>query len=420
MRRPSKNSPPKLYPDSQRLIALARETVNAASRLEKRVWESSMDTVIQKLLNTRRQEALDAALDHLFKVEIDAYDALLQTIEAASESCTMEHEGVQYDVLLVAAPVLAWTRFAIPHGPIAAETHQALTTQMLAHVLAPEARLFIAPQLFAIDHLPYSHTQTAALTRHLGKVLFKGTAYLPLQTLQEIPPFLADTRYLLAAVAAPVGQPLFCWQDAQDPLVASDLRETALKAWQQQGGPNVARMLPGCGIELMLPESFFGACRKADLQIRPASIRAGVHYLTQTLNIEPSGLRAVVAPFGEMSSDAPVSEYRIGFATGDSNDIIYGVVWPLYGQEDAGDNEAGEMPDGIGAAGLSAGVRQTAIEQIVALLEQHGVACDKRHSERFPLEYCDDCGAPLFADAAGELVHAEMPEDAPQDVVRLH
>lgn len=421
MRRSSKNSPPKLYPDSQRLIALAREMVKAASRLETRVWESGMDTVIQKLLKTRRQEALDAALDYLFKTEINAYDALLQTVEAASESCTVEHEGVQYDVLLIAAPILAWTRFAIPHGTIQPETQQALTTQMMAHVLAPDVRVFVAPQLFSIDHLPYSHTQTATVTRHLAKVLFKGATYRALETLQEIPPFLADTRYLLAAVAAPVGAPLFCWQNTQDPLVAAELREGALNAWQQQGGPNVARLLPGCGIELMLPESFFAACRKADLQIRPASIRAAVHYLTQTLGIEPSALRAIVAPFGEMSSTAPASEYRVGFATKDSNDIIYGIVWPLYGQEDAGDIETGEMPEEIvDASRFPAGARQTAIDEILALLEQHGVMCDKQHAERFPLEYCDDCGAPLFADNAGELVHAEMPEDAPQGVARLH
>jgi uncharacterized protein YuzB (UPF0349 family) len=28
----------------------------------------------------------------------------------------------------------------------------------------------------------------------------------------------------------------------------------------------------------------------------------------------------------------------------------------------------------------------------------------------FPLEFCDDCGAPLYPNAEGELVHAEMPE----------
>ena len=421
MRRPSKNSPPKLYPDSQRLIALAREIVNAASRLERRVWEGSMDVVIQKLLKTGRQEALDAALDHLFKSEINAYDALLQTIEAASESCTLEHDGVSYDVLLIAAPVLAWTRFAIPHGPISPDIQLALTVQLTAHVLAPDVRVFVAPQLFSIDQLPYSHTQTSVVTHHLAKNALTGADYRPLPTLQETPPFLADTRYLLAAVAAPAGSPLFCWQTAQNPLAAVELRVGALKAWQEQGGANVARLLPGCGIELMLPESFFAACRKADEKIRPASIRAAVHYLTHTLGIEPSSLRAVIAPFGEMSSVAPASEFRVAFATRDSNDIVYGIVWPLYGQEEAGDDYVAEMADDTASsADFDAATPNSAIDEILALLKEHGVVCEKRHQERFPLEYCDDCGAPLFADAAGELVHAEMPEDAPQGTTHLH
>jgi hypothetical protein len=37
------------------------------------------------------------------------------------------------------------------------------------------------------------------------------------------------------------------------------------------------------------------------------------------------------------------------------------------------------------------------------------------HAQRFPLEYCDDCGAPLFPNPAGHAVHAEAPEgDAEQ------
>jgi uncharacterized protein YuzB (UPF0349 family) len=37
-----------------------------------------------------------------------------------------------------------------------------------------------------------------------------------------------------------------------------------------------------------------------------------------------------------------------------------------------------------------------------------------------PLEYCDDCGAPLFPNPEGENVHAEMPEDMQDTPARLH
>ena len=37
-----------------------------------------------------------------------------------------------------------------------------------------------------------------------------------------------------------------------------------------------------------------------------------------------------------------------------------------------------------------------------------------------PMEYCDDCGAPLFPNAEGENMHTEMPEDMQDAPVHLH
>ena len=408
MRRPSKFFPNKLSADSQRLISLAQETAKATSRLERRVWENSMDAIAQKLLKGKRQEAIDAALDHLFKSELSAYDLLLQTVEAASESCTLEHEGEQYDVLLIAAPILAWTRFSIPSGPIPEDMQRILANHLSAHVLAQDTRIAIAPILFAIDQLPFTHSDTFAITKNLAHAALQGITYHATGDQPETAPFLADTRYLLAAVAAPTGKPLFRWQTAQTPASAATQRAEALTQWQAQGGPNVARLLTGCNIELLLPEAYFAACRKADMQIRPASIRAAVHYLTETLSLAPADLCAVVAGFGDLSSGSPLSEYRVGFASKQSNDIIYGIVWPLYGQEETEE----EMPLLLSTSTDQNGSKAP-IEEILALLHEAGVTCDKHHQERFPMEFCDDCGAPLFADSTGNLVHAEMPEDAP-------
>jgi hypothetical protein len=46
------------------------------------------------------------------------------------------------------------------------------------------------------------------------------------------------------------------------------------------------------------------------------------------------------------------------------------------------------------------------------LLKETGITDIRRHAGRFEPEYCDDCGVPLYADPLGEIVHAEMPEDA--------
>ena len=44
----------------------------------------------------------------------------------------------------------------------------------------------------------------------------------------------------------------------------------------------------------------------------------------------------------------------------------------------------------------------------------------KKLSGTFTPEYCEDCGAPLFANADGEIVHAELPEEADTHVAHFH
>ncbi len=194
-------------------------------------------------------------------------------------------------------------------------------------------------------------------------------------------------------------------------------RTAALEQWRTQATPSVTRLLPGCGIELLLPEAYYVACREADKLIRPVSVRAAVHYLTHTLTLEPSELRAVVAGFSEEAAEGQIDEYRVGFTLRQSPEVIYGIVWPLYGQED----EDGTPIEGLLNAGIGGLDKQkTPIEEIIEHLNAAGVTLIKRHNERYVAEFCDDCGAPLFADPAGELVHAEMPEDTPQGSEHFH
>jgi len=40
--------------------------------------------------------------------------------------------------------------------------------------------------------------------------------------------------------------------------------------------------------------------------------------------------------------------------------------------------------------------------------------------QRFPLEFCDDCGAPLYPNEDGEPVHPEMPEQPASPSAHLH
>lgn len=394
-------SPQRLSPDAERLVADALSLAASGSRLEDVFWERRLSGRLARLLKNGSQSSLDAALDHLFKHNTDASDVLAEQAELLAESAQVEHEGTAYDVLLLAAPILAHTRYSIPSGTLKADDVQTLGAQLQAHVLAAGTRFTLAPYLYSIDQLPRTHSDTYALTHRLASAALAGTTpVLDLRDLPETAPVLADPRYLLAAVIAPAGAALFRWQEEAREHHAE--RSTCLEEWSTQAKPTVARMMPGCEFELMLPDAFFYSCRESDKKVRPLTIRAAVNYLTGTLDVTADRLAAIVAGFGEEELD----EYRVSFTLRGERDVIYGIVWPIYGEED---NAAASQETNGGV-----------LERICDELRACGIEDIFRHASLFEPEYCDDCGTPLFADRKGEVLHPEMPEDTPTQQPLFH
>jgi hypothetical protein len=91
---------------------------------------------------------------------------------------------------------------------------QTLSAHFAAHLLADGTQMAMAPTLFSIDQLPRSHVETFGKVQKLAQAAIKGTALKADSKTPETAPFLADTRYLLVAVVAPAGAPLFRWQMA--------------------------------------------------------------------------------------------------------------------------------------------------------------------------------------------------------------
>jgi hypothetical protein len=398
----------RLPPDADKLVSLSLALFASGSRIEDRYWETKLDALLAKLIRNSNQTTLDAALDHLQQNHPDAYGALADIAETQSESLNLEHEGQRYDTLLVAIPILAWTRYAIPAGQVKPDLAEALRTHLQAHALAADVRVAMAPFLYSIDQLPRHHVETFRLTQQLAHAALGTQAFkLNFGDLPETSPILADPRFLLAVVAAPSGAPLFRWQEEEGGTRIE--RSVCLEQWTTQGGPNLTLALPGCEFECLLPDAYYSACRDADERIRPHTIRTAIRYLFDTIGIAPQELRAVTAGFGERRID----EYRIGFTRRGNNDVMYGVVWPLYGRENgeaAGDDTMIERDEAIDGP----------LEEIVTLLKEAGVTDIRRHAGRFEPEYCDDCGAPLYADPLGEIVHAEMPEEASPTQPHFH
>jgi hypothetical protein len=373
--------------DATELARLATGLAESGGKLEDGFWETRLEALAESLLQSGAEDDLNAAMDRLFDTSPEAHDALADTIEACAESCVLSHAGQDFDILLINAPVLAWSRYSIPAGTIPKNTLEALNTQLGAHVFAAGTQLALVNYLFSPDQLPRSFVDTWALMRELGAAALEGrNLSLDTQGLDETNRFLSDVRYVVGAIAVRRGLPIFRWNEKDG------TRDGALKEWVKQGSPNLEPLLTGCAYQPLLADSYHAACRDADSASRPYSLRASVAFLQTTLGVSADKLRAVIAPF----HDRRLEEFRIGFSPRDGDATYHGVVWPLLGNED-------ENTDAIGE--IEAVLRECGMKDIVFL------------DQAFPYEFCDDCGMPLYPNNEGEVVHPELPEhasDAPQ------
>jgi hypothetical protein len=381
MKRNRLSSRKRMSSDALELGHLAIGLAESGGRLEESFWEKQLAELIDRTLQEGSEEDLSASLDRLFDSHAMAHDCLADAIEARAESCVMTHQGRDHDILLFSAPLLAWSRFSIPAGTIAAETMQTIKVHLGAHIFSAVAQIALADYLYSPDQLPRSFVDTWQLMRDLGGAALCGKApQLDVSVMPETNQFLSDTRYLIGAVAVPRGMPIFRWNESDGAT-----RESALKEWVKQGGPSLESLLAGCAFQPLLADAYHAACRLADMASRPYSLRASVAFLQTTFGKPAEALRAVIGGF----YDKRLEEYRIGFGPRDSDAIHHGIVWPLLGDED-------ETTDVIG--------------EVETILRESGVKEVIVHHQQFPFEFCDDCGAPLYPNVEGETVHAEMPD----------
>ena len=370
----------RLSRDAAELQRLATGLSESGGKLEDAYWEAQLAETVDSLLKHGGEDDINATLDRLFEANPRAHDELADMVEARAESCRIDTPAGPCDVLLFSAPLLAWSRFAIPAGSIGKTALQTLTVQLGAHVFGGQARIALADFLFSPDQLPRSFCDTWQLTQQLGKCALAGqnltvdTAGMP-----ETNRFLSDVRYLVGAIVLPQGSAPFRWNEADGN------KENALKEWIKQGSPSLEPLLTGCAWEPLLPDAYHTAARNADRLSRPYSIKASVAFLQTTLGLMPADIRAFVGP----CYDRRMEEYRVGLAPKTGDAVYHGIVWPLLGAEDEATDAAGE---------------------IETVLRESGVKDVLFHDHHFPMEFCDDCGAPMFPNAEAELVHAELPE----------
>jgi hypothetical protein len=367
----------RLSRDAERLAWLALGLAESGSQLED-VWlQTEMRGLIEKMLKSADEDALSQALDRLRKSDTRAYNELADLVEA---SCEVSHVG-DSGYLLVALPVLAWSRYAIPARNVPKAELDALRAQFSAHILAADARVNFADYLFSPDQLPQGYSDTWGFAATLWKSAAAGLDLkIDSKQLPDSLMFISDVRYLIGVVQVPAGRPVFRWNEVEGG------RAAALENWRKQGGPNFKNLLTGCSFEVLTPDAYFSAWRQADIETRPFALKAAVAYLQDLFNLPANKIRAIAAPYYEHG----LEEWRVSFLRAGSDDVVHGVTWPLLGEDDENTDIGAEIERLLQAAGVS---------DVIIL------------NTRMPVDFCDDCGAPLFPNSDGENVHAELPED---------
>lgn len=369
--------------ETAKLVRLALALQASGSQLESQSWQSQINQLIATLFQKKQNETLEQALDYLWTENPLACDVLAQLIESYAESIV---NLADIDAVLIAIPFLVWSRYAIPTGQINKQRMGELREHIMTHLLAGSARLSIANVLFSPDQLPRGFTETRALLKQLTQNALIGEDLHLDNELIAASEFVADVRYIFAAVVVEKGGSLFRWQQAD--ITQSEVLQT----WQLHTKTTFAAMLPGCHFQGLLPNAFFSAWRKLEHEARIFSLHAGISYLCEMMNVAPMDLRAIIAPF----YDLVLEEYRVGFTLLASSEVLHGVVWPLIGDESEETDMVSQIEQELKALGK------------VAIL-----------STAMPMEFCDDCGSPLFPNVDGELVHPQMPESA-SEMPQLH
>ncbi len=399
----STSRPASLSRPSRSLIALADALARSGSRIEDDYWERQLGAVLDRALSGKPGRTVESALDHLMHAQSPAYEVLVEHAENRSESIRLTHQDQQWDALLFSAPILAWTRYQLPSGELSAKQLRELESLLADSVAAPGTRLALLPELVRFERLPQSFHETRAWTHSLAQRALGNPHAAPIQNPAEPPDnLLADVLFLVGVITVPEGGPLFRWQDVQ-PERPAELREEAAARWQANCARLLDPLFTGCQVEYLQPEGYYTSTRLADQRIRPLSLKAAVAWLQTAGHLPAKHLRASIVACGEQS----IEEYRVGFCTRDSNDVIYGCVWPALSREEAAPEPTTD--DQINPW-----------EEIAALLREEGIQDIRRLPGVQALEFCDDCGTPYFPNMLGEMQHPELPEEIDPEPMHFH
>ena len=377
------SSPEIIQPERDEFMRLARVCSESASRFEDRLVDAALEAKCRQALDKGEDSDIESALAQLKKEESSAYDELL----SMAEDCAQSLIKPKSTSLLVLIPILAWSRYRIPFGKLPDAMLEGIAKLYQQYFTQANTRIRIGSSLVSSDHLPEGLGPVRKLLTQFAAGSSRktiGVTEIASLMTQNPPPDFSDSRFLVLSVTAPKLEDLF-------PAFTQDREEYARNFMEFALGCHrlLEPALVGCVFQVQYPCAFFSAWRQTDASMQVFALKALVDFVC-CMGFVPRQLIATTAVFfhPQPNDTDPTNEVRIGISLATQpNRIIAGVVWPIA---------TGEPEDSQQAAGqiLSA----CCIDKIVTL------------DQTFPMEWCEDCGAPLYAAPNGLVTHIELPE----------
>ncbi len=370
-----------LRDELQRLALLLTES---STRLEDVPYETALEELTRKALDEGDDTEIEAALSALKPDRLPAYDQLLAFAEESAQSITTEEETS----ILVIVPLLAWSRYRNHCGPIAPSALERVAQSYKKHMTSGRARVRIGNVLLAPEHIPDGFAAVRGILARLTAP--KDDPENPVVDLPDLidkpaAADFADSRYLLVAVTAPTAAELFC--SPQETYID---RARAMMNFCLEAHKALEFAMIGAVYEVQPPAAYFSAWRQSENAMRVWSLKSLVDFIG-SMGYTPGDVIASAAFFIPTTSDNAdaVTELRVGISPKRSPEkVVSGIAWPVN-------------PDEIDH------VRELAQD----ILHTQGVRSIVFHEQDFPLEWCEECGSPLYANPQGLIVHIEFADD---------
>lgn len=366
-------------------IELAQQCSESSSRLEDTLVDASLEKKCRHALDLGDDTDIEAALSALKEEESPAYEELL----SMAEECAQSIISPRHVSLLVLIPILAWSRYKIPFGKLSSSVLEEICNIYRRHFTNPQAKtkIRIGSCLVSSDHLPDGLAPVRSLLNELSSTQpRKANAICDISALLTAnpPPDFSDSRFLVLSVTGAAAGDLFA-----NPGQGKIERAQHVMGFSQDCHRLLTSQLIGTVFQVQCPCSFFSAWRQTDASMQIFALKALVDFVC-CMGFETKDLIATAAIFTRPhpNDTDPNNEIRIGMSlANDPNHVIAGVIWPVA---------TGEPEDSQQAA--SQVLAACGIPKIVTL------------DQTFPMEWCEDCGAPLYAAANGMVTHIEVPE----------